>query len=155
MLGYVKQELLAAEQQLRLAAEALAAERAGTVNSYRELVQDLREQLREASERHGQQLSAVLEHLAPKTREREPLPLTDALADMTPDEIRALPAHSRREMYLREQQAKAAERRLNEAKGEEEVKERRALLTPDERTGMEFDPLLGVDVPVQEVLTDK
>jgi hypothetical protein len=89
----------------------------------------------------------MLEHIAPIDESKRFDPSDPAIAAMTPEQIRAEPASSKRGMILREKLAKAAEERLMTAKEKEERSRRLDLIVTDEErraNALDYDGTLGI-----------
>lgn len=148
MFGFISRETYNAVRDRRDLLERRLAERLVELRTSEASVRRLERQLVELQQSHERQMATILKHLAPEPStpaagsEREPL------ADPTPDEIRAQPASTKREMFVREQAAKRAQALLDKNAGREAAKRRDELLTDEERKELErpYDDTLGIRV---------
>lgn len=158
MFGYVTQKEFDEERERRIKAE----ERAESWRQLAESVGVQRDQsftaMKEMRQTHADQVKMLLAHLVPLAPEPPASPLLDPnnskLQEMTAEEIMAIPAYSKREMHIRAQRAAAAKMRELERAQDDDMKQRHALLTPEEKraTMPDFDPVMGiyVDKPTAE-----
>lgn len=115
------------------------------VADQKETIDGLREDLRQARLASQQTTRDLLEHLAPLEKEVGAGPF-EPFSKLSPEQIRAMPAHGKREMAQREMAAKAREREIAAEQDENFEQRRDTLLSDAERAELEgeLDPMLGI-----------
>lgn len=167
MLGFVRQELLDAEREARLKAEAESKFLSALCKQHETRILDLcderdvlraqayaeQERISRAHESHLLEVGQLLEFIKPTPPAGIPSPDIADRPAATYDEIMAQPASTKREMFDREKRAiRARETQRTEAE-RKTIAIRLESLTTEEREATRpdgvYDEFLGVDIPAR------
>lgn len=142
MLGYVSKDVYDDEVKRRVAAEA-------TATVLREQLQVAQDHARDLLTQYTQQAKDLLDHIAPLAKSSPLAQGEEVLKNMSAEEIMALPASTRREMILRNHQARLARARESQEQDKAARESREAMFSDAERSEIngDFDPMMGVFQP--------